>query len=135
MHKQNTWELLERLADPVVKPEEQRQLEQQIKKDPNLQDILQTFRILQTWPAVEKATLAEPYPQVLINRLEHEWELEAVDRELGRVFPFVAAASLAAAVIIGIINFGAMREFANDPIDALLGLPQHSLDDIILAEL
>ena len=135
MHKPDTWELLERLADPATTPEEQDKLESELKMDPHLQEIMETFRILQSWPALEKAALDAQHPQVVFDRLQHEWELEAVDRELGRVFPFVAAASLAAAVILGILNIGAMRNFSNDTFDALLGLPQHSLDDIFLAEL
>ena len=135
MHKPDTWTLLERLCDPSVSPEEKRKLETQLIGDYRLQEHLKTFRILQQWPDLESENRVMESSQAVLGRLEAEWELEAVDRELGRVFPFVAATSLAAAIIIGIINIGAMREFSNDTFDALLGLPQNSIDDIILAEL
>ena len=130
----NTWEMLETLSHPETTPDERTILEQQLKKDPRLKEILATFRVLQSWPYCEVAAREDRDPRVILQRLEDEWEAEARDRELGRIFPWVAAASLAAAIVLGLLNIGAMSETTSGPIDALLGLPQASIDNLFLAD-
>ena len=131
----HTWLLLDRLADPSTPAVERDRILSQLQGDPALAGLLHTWRVLKQWPELERSARSSTLSPEQLARLDHELAAEILDREITRAFPWVAAAALAAAVLLAWLNLGNMRETYRNPIDALFGLPQPTLEDSFLVNL
>ena len=135
MDNTDHWKLLEQLADPATSLDQRRDIESRLENDPHLRDQLLAFRVLTSWPALDRADRSESNSADALARMEALFAREAVDDEIKRAFPWVALVALAAAVVLAVINFGTMRDFSNTTLDALLGLPETSIEHTLTANL
>lgn len=135
MKTPDTWRLMERLADPELPRAERERLEAKVAADPELRARFAVFKNLMTWPQIEPAPQSAAMQRRLLERLRHERERAATDREVGRLFPVFAGLAAAAALAIGIVNFQQFGEMASTTLDAVFGLPEHSVENELLTQL
>lgn len=133
MSKSDPWKLLATLHDRPTSALDKARWEAALADDPQLQARWQTFQELLDWAQEETAALASAPPAQLFAELDHERQHRLLDREIGRLFPWVAAVGLAAVLVLALVNFDAMKDFAESPVDACLGLPDPSLDNSLAA--
>ncbi len=135
MDKNDSWNLFEELSDPGISLERKAALEAQLNEDPVLRDRLSTFRILQQWPGLDAADRPFVNSRAVMDQILLEKSGNAVDLEIKRTFPWVAAAALAAAVVLAVINIETMGNNAESTLDAVFGLSIPTLEDSLLTDL
>lgn len=135
MKDNEEWHLFERLADPEL-PEAQRQrLESQIAADPRLQARFAAFRVLSDWPLLERDPECSAASDTVLARLVEEDAGRVAERELGRLFPVFISGALAAALALAMINFWEFGATSDDALDALFGMPEVSVETVIVSQL
>lgn len=135
MDKNECWKLLEELSDPGISLERRTAIEAQLNEDTVLRDRLATFRILQEWPELDAADRPFVNSRAVMDKILMEKSGAAIDIEIKKVFPWVAAAALAAAVVLAFINIETMADNADTTLDAVFGLSIPTLEDTLLTDL
>lgn len=101
----------------------------------NNRDTESVTRLLREWSAAERTACSCGPGAALLQHLEKEMRATQLDREIQRVFPWVAAAALAAAVILAWLNLSTLQDPHSHPLDTLFGLPQPTLEESLSANL
>ena len=127
------WNLLEALRDPATPASQRAAAEAKLAANPQWAELWSTASLLEAWPALEEVTLGAA-PSGVLEVVQAEQSRQALAWELGRAFPFVAAAGLAAALALAALNFMAMRDASNNTLDAVFGLPAPTIDHTLLAQ-
>ena len=134
MTEAEKWKLLERLADPSTPPAEWQSLMARVNAEADLRQLWRGFRALQQWPQ-ELQRSAAPDLEPLHHRIRSEMEALAVEREMRRAFPWLAAAAIAASVLLGLVNLNRVEDPASNPLDEAFGLPNPSFEASLIADL
>lgn len=135
MDKNERWKLLEELADPGTSLERKAVIEAEIEEDPLLREQLATFQVLQEWPGLDAADRPFVNSRAVMDQILMEKSGAAIDLEIKKAFPWVAAAALAAAVVLAYINLETMAGNADTTLDAVFGLSMPTLEDTLLTDL
>lgn len=135
MDKNDSWKLLEALSDPGISLERKTAIEAQLNKDPVMRKRLETFRVLQEWPDLDAADRPFVNSRVVMDQILMEKSGTAIDMEIKKAFPWVAAAALVAAVVLAVINIESMADNADTTLDAVFGLSIPTLEDSLMNDL
>lgn len=135
MNDTEAWILFERLADSGLPMDERRRLEAQVAAAPELTARLEAFRSMSEWPLLEKSQAEEAVCSRALQSLSADLESRLLAFDLGRLFPLFFGGAVAAALVLGLVNFWQFYEFADGTWDALFGLPAESIETALLGQL
>lgn len=135
MNDEQAWKHFERLADPELSSEERASLTAAIEKDPKLAARFEAFQAMNGWPEVEPLSANSRARAHLIEELDRTRDKELVAVNIGRLFPVFFGGSVAAALILALMNLQQFDDLSAGTWEALFGIPSETIETALVSQL
>lgn len=135
MNDQEIWTLFERLADEGLSAEDRTRLEAQVAGDPELSARFEAFRTLSDWPQLERLPNEVAARNRVYQSFVQDRDEGLVSLDLSKLFPIFFGGAVAAALVLGVLNFWQFCELAGGTFEAAFGMPAESIETVIVSQL